>query len=215
MKIGLDIDGIILDFERTMRTYAELYDLLILRKNGIKNPNEFDYLKKYDWTDKEKNDFINNYLVYATINSTPLMPLAKEMLKLFEIEEIQFAFITARGLLKKETKKAVIKVFKKNNLPIDNINWAVKDKVTKCRELGIDLMIEDNPNTCKILRNNKIKTLYLRDKDNEKIKEDEYIKEVSNLGEVCRYIFTINRLKNQTKTYKEILKKQKEGINNE
>ena len=48
MKVGIDIDGIILDFERTMRTYAELYDLLILRKNGVVNPNEFDYLKRYD-----------------------------------------------------------------------------------------------------------------------------------------------------------------------
>ena len=41
MKIGIDIDGIILDFERTMRTLAELYDLLILNKKGIVNKNEF------------------------------------------------------------------------------------------------------------------------------------------------------------------------------
>ena len=34
MKIGLDIDGVLLDFERTMRSYAELYDLLILRKTS-------------------------------------------------------------------------------------------------------------------------------------------------------------------------------------
>ena len=46
MKIGLDIDGIILDFERTMRVYAELYDLLILRKNGVKNSNEIDNTDK-------------------------------------------------------------------------------------------------------------------------------------------------------------------------
>ena len=39
MKIGLDIDGIILDFERTMRSYAKLYDLLILRKDGVKDSN--------------------------------------------------------------------------------------------------------------------------------------------------------------------------------
>ena len=25
MKIGIDIDGVILDFERTMNSYAELY----------------------------------------------------------------------------------------------------------------------------------------------------------------------------------------------
>ena len=83
MKIGLDIDGIILDFERTMRTYAELYDLLILRKDGIKDSSQFDYLKRYDWTDEEKQEFIDNYLIYAKINSTPLIPLVKEMLEIF------------------------------------------------------------------------------------------------------------------------------------
>lgn len=111
MKIGLDIDGIILDFERTMRSYAELYDFLILKKEGVKHLNQFDYLKRYDWTDVEKQSFVDNYLIYATINSTPLIPLVKEMLELFKLEGYDFFFITARGLLKKETKEAVIKVW--------------------------------------------------------------------------------------------------------
>ncbi len=205
MKIGLDIDGIILDFERTMRTYAELYDLLILRKNGVKNSRQFDYLKRYDWTDEEKKNFIDRYLVYATINSTPLIPLVKEMLELFQLEGYEFLFITARGLLKKETKEAVIQVFQKNNIPIDNIYWGVKDKVSKCDELGIDIMIEDNPSTCKLLRDNKIKTLYFRDKDNEKIQNGEFLTEVSNVGEICRYIFTSNGFKNSIEKYEKIL----------
>lgn len=205
MKIGLDIDGIILDFERTMRTYAELYDLLILRKNGVENSRQFDYLKRYDWTDEEKKNFIDRYLVYATINSTPLIPLVKEMLELFQLEGYEFLFITARGLLKKETKEAVIQVFQKNNIPIDNIYWGVKDKVSKCDELGIDIMIEDNPSTCKLLRDNKIKTLYFRDKDNERIQNGEFLTEVSNVGEICRYIFTSNGFKNSIEKYEKIL----------
>lgn len=205
MKIGLDIDGIILDFERTMRTYAELYDLLILRKNGVENSRQFDYLKRYDWTDEEKKNFIDRYLVYATINSTPLIPLVKEMLELFQLEGYEFLFITARGLLKKETKEAVIQVFQKNNIPIDNIYWGVKDKVSKCDELGIDIMIEDNPSTCKLLRDNKIKTLYFRDKDNERIQNGEFLTEVSNIGEICRYIFTSNGFKNSIEKYEKIL----------
>lgn len=188
-----------------MRTYAELYDLLILRKNGVKNSRQFDYLKRYDWTDEEKKNFIDRYLVYATINSTPLIPLVKEMLELFQLEGYEFLFITARGLLKKETKEAVIQVFQKNNIPIDNIYWGVKDKVSKCDELGIDIMIEDNPSTCKLLRDNKIKTLYFRDKDNEKVQNDEFLTEVSNVGEICRYIFTSNGFKNSIEKYEKIL----------
>lgn len=207
MKVGIDIDGIILDFERTMRTYAELYDLLILRKNGVVNPNEFDYLKRYDWTEEERTRFIDDYLVYATINSTPLIPLVKEMLKLFKVEGINYTFITSRGLLRKDTKNAVLKVFEKNDLPTDNIYFGVEDKVLKCKELGIDIMIEDKPSTCKLLRDENIKTLYFRDKGNEKLDEDSYLIEVSNIGEICRCIFKINGLRNSGSTYNRILKK--------
>lgn len=207
MKVGIDIDGIILDFERTMRTYAELYDLLILRKNGVVNPNEFDYLKRYDWTEEERTRFIDDYLVYATINSTPLIPLVKEMLKLFKVEGINYTFITSRGLLRKDTKNAVLKVFEKNDLPTDNIYFGVEDKVLKCKELGIDIMIEDKPSTCKLLRDENIKTLYFRDKENEKLDEDSYLIEVSNIGEICRCIFKINGLRNSSSTYNRILKK--------
>ena len=99
-------------------------------------------------------------------------------------------------------------MFLKNNLPIENIHWGVKDKVSKCKELGIDLMIEDNPNQCKLLKENNIKTIYFRDKDNEKIHENEYLKEVSNIGEICRYTFNLVGFKNSQEIYKNILKRK-------
>lgn len=207
MKIGLDIDGIILDFERTMRTYAELYDLLILRKKGVKDPSQFDYLKRYDWTETERKKFIDDYLVYATLHSTPLIPLVREMLELFQLEGHEFFFITARGSLKEETKQAVIQVFQRNGIPTDKIYWGVKDKVSLCKELGIDLMIEDCPSTCKLLVESGVKTLYFRDKDNEIIENNEMLTEVSNVGEICRYIFTLSGLKNTTDTYERLLLK--------
>ncbi len=208
MIIGIDIDGIILDFERTMRTFAELYDLLILKKNGVKYPNEFDYLKRYDWTESERKNFIDQYLVYATLTSTPLLPLAKELLELLTVEGFQFYFITARGLFKKETKEAVIQVFQNNDLPINAIHWGVKDKVSKCVELGVDFMIEDNPTTCQLLHQQGIKTLYWRDKDSQMIPEDEYLREVSNVGEICRILFRLGGLKNSKEVYEKILKRK-------
>lgn len=209
MKIGIDIDGIILDFERTMRSFAELYDLLILQKKGVKNQNEFNYLKRYDWTKEEQNMFVNDYLVYATKYCTPLIPLVKEMLELLSLEGCEFVFITARGLLREETKDAVIKVFEDNNLPTDKIYWSVNDKVEKCKKLNIDVMIEDNPTTCYNLKENKIKVLYFRDKNNEIINENEYLKEVSNVGEICRYLFNINGLKHNPEDYEKILFRHK------
>ena len=167
MKIGIDIDGIVLDFERIMRTLVEVYDLLILNKNGILNKDEFSYLDRYDWIKEEKDKFIKEYLVYATINFTPLIPLAKEMFEFLNLEGYEYFFITARGLLVKETKSAVIDIFNKNSIRIDNIYFGINDKVDIYKRLGINIMIDDNPNVCKYLQINKIKTLYFRDKDNE------------------------------------------------
>ena len=97
-------------------------------------------------------------------------------------------------------------MFKKYNLPVDKIHFGTKDKVSKCKELGIDLMIDNDPNICKLLQGNKIKTIYFRDKDSEKLQEDDYLIEVSNVGEICRYIFSTNGLKNSKDKYEEILK---------
>lgn len=207
MKIGLDIDGVILDFERTMRCYAEVYDLLVLKKNGVQKENEFDYLKRYDWTPEERKNFINDYLVYVTLNKTALMPLVKEMLEFFEIEGYDYCFITARGLIKEETKLAIIEVFKRYGIPTDKIYFAVRDKVSKCRKLGIDLMIEDNPYTCRELVNNKVKTLYYRDKDNLVLENSDYLKEVSNVGDILRYIVNLKGYNSSVDIYKKILKK--------
>ena len=35
MQIGIDVDGVLLDFEKELRTRAELYDLLDLNGKGI------------------------------------------------------------------------------------------------------------------------------------------------------------------------------------
>lgn len=207
MKIGIDIDGIILDFERTMRTLAELYDLLILNKKGIVNKNAFSYLDRYDWTKEEKDEFAKRYLVYATVNLTPLIPFAKEMLEFINLEGYEYYFITARGTIVKETKSAIIDVFNKNNISIDNIYFGIKNKVDACKKIGIDIMIDDNPNICKKLQKNRIKTLYFRDKDNEKLTQNDYLKEVSNVGEIIRFIAEENGLKNKKEVYQKLLKK--------
>ena len=34
MKIGIDVDGVILDYERVLKTYGDLYDIIELKKNG-------------------------------------------------------------------------------------------------------------------------------------------------------------------------------------
>lgn len=186
MRIGIDIDGVILDFERQMNVYAELYDLLVLEKNGVINKNKFSYLDKYDWTEEEKRRFTDEYLIKGTLNCS-FMPGIKESLEILSKENDIFV-ITARGLINKETKIYVSKRLMELDIKFDNIHFAVKDKLEKCKSLNIELMIEDNPEVCSLLSKKGIKCLYLRDKNSPKLVENEYLKEVNNWGEILRHL---------------------------
>ena len=53
-------------------------------------------------------------------------------------------------------------------------------------------MIDDSPIHCKKLVENKIKTLYFRDVNREKLEENEYLKEVNHWGEIYRYIYNLS-----------------------
>ena len=49
MKIGIDIDRVILDYERVLKTYGDLYDFIELKKDGIINRNEQYLRNRYDF----------------------------------------------------------------------------------------------------------------------------------------------------------------------
>ncbi len=195
MRIGIDIDGVILDFERQMNVYAELYDLLVLEKNGVINKNKFSYLDKYDWTLEERQRFTDEYLIKGTLNCG-LMPGVKESLEILSKENDIYA-ITARGLINKETKRYVSKRLIGLDIKFDNIHFEVKDKLEKCKSLNIELMIEDNPEICEVLSKNGIKCLYLRDINSPKLVENEYLIEVDNWGEILRYIINNKNIKKE------------------
>ena len=63
MKIGIDIDGVILDYERILKTYGDLYDFIELKKDGIVNRNEHYLRNRYNWTEEERMDFVNRYFL--------------------------------------------------------------------------------------------------------------------------------------------------------
>lgn len=49
--------------------------------------------------------------------------------------------------------------------------------------------------------------IYFRDKDSKKIEDNDYLCEVSNIGEILRYIVKKYGYNNSIETYKRILKK--------
>lgn len=191
MKIGLDIDGVIYNTENSFRYKAELYDLLELNKSGIIN-NEFWAQHRYAWKEKQQEEFKQKYFLELSKN-TPLIPGAKEIIGLLKRDGHELIIITARGSFEiKEMRNVMEEKFLKDSLNFSKYYWAVQNKVEVCKNEEVDIMIDDSPIVCKEMKQNRIKTLYFRDVNREKIEESEYLKEVNNWGEIYRYIYNLN-----------------------
>ncbi len=192
VKIGIDIDGVILNTENQIRVNAEIYDLLELKKDGITNKNGFYTSQRYEnWTKEELDYFREKYFIKST-DQAYLMPGAREIINLLKEVGHELIVITARGFTVKGMRKAGEKKLEELDLKFDKYFWATEDKVSVCKNENIDIMIDDNPNHCKAISENKIRTLYFRDVTREKLEENEYLTEVNNWGEVYRYIYNLN-----------------------
>ena len=166
MKIEIDIDGVILDYERVLKTYGDLYDFIEIKKDGIINRNEHYLRNRYDWTDEERMNFIDKYFLELSMK-TPLIPGVKDVIDMLQKEENKLIIISARGGMIEEMKDVAIEKFEKEGIYLINI-------------IGSDV--------CKKLSSNGIKTIYFRDKEMKVLEQNENLKEVSNWGEIYRYI---------------------------
>ena len=127
----------------------------------------------------------------ASNNSYP-MPGAKDILEMLTKDKHKLIIITARGLSIKGMKEAAEEKFREFNLKFDKYYWKVENKLDICKKENIDVMIDDKASICKLTSENKIKTLYFRDVNRQKLEENEYLKEVNNWGEIYRYIYNLN-----------------------
>lgn len=190
MKIGIDIDGVVLDFERLVRTYAELYDVIELNGNGLIAKDENRFQERYNWDEMELTRFKNKYFVSLS-KEAKLMPGVKDVINLLKRDGHELIVISARGNDYNEMKDVVEEIFKKENLIFDKYYWKQVDKVNVVLSEKIDIMIDDSYEICKKMSDVEIETLYFRDKNMKKI-NSEYVIDVSNWGEIYRTINEIN-----------------------
>lgn len=187
MKIGVDIDGVILDFERELKTYGDLYDFIELKKDGIKDRNEHYLRNRYNWTEEERMNFTNKYFIDLS-REAPLLPGAKYVINKLIEDGNELIIISARGGLIKEMKDVALERLEQEGLCFNKYYWQQNDKLEVAKKENIDFMIDDCYDVCKKLSENGVKTIYFRDKDMKKIEQNEFLKEVSNWGEIYRYI---------------------------
>ena len=132
-------------------------------------------------------NFVNKYFIKLS-KQTNLIPGAKYVIDMLQKEGNKLIIISARGGMVKEMKDVAIDKFNEEGLSFDKYYWGQNDKLTVAQQENIDLMIDDSYEVCKKLSENGINTIYFRDKEMKKIEQNEYLIEVSNWGEIYRYI---------------------------
>lgn len=187
MKIGIDLDGVVIDSETTFRTYEEIFDIDILNGNNLINREEPKFQARYNWTKEQEKEFIEKYFLKISKESN-LMSGFMAIYELLKQQGNEFVVITARGGFIKEMKDDAIRLLNENNIKFDKYYWHIDDKLEICQKENVDIMIDDDWKIIKKLTENKIKTLYFRDTNLMKLEENEYIKEVNNWGDIYRYI---------------------------
>ena len=166
-----------------------------IMSGGSLSPEEISYLekndpvalKKYRETKEEKESFIKESLGKVSEESS-LMPGVKEILPKLQEEGHELIIISARGKEADELIDIVTKKFEEANLRFDRYYWKITDKIKICKEENIDIMIDDNPTTCKKMIENEIKVMYFRGIRGYTIPSNRYLMEVTNWGEVYRNI---------------------------
>lgn len=196
MKIGIDIDGVIIDFERNLKTYAELFDLLVLNKDGVICPEEQNVQERFEWNEDDFKKFINKYFLELT-ETASFLPGVKDVVKMLKGDGHELIIISARGGFVEEMMQIAKNKLDEAGLKFDKYYWKQEDKLEIALKEKLDFIIDDNAKVCKKISENNIRVLYLRDKNMPILKETPYLKDVDNWGQIYRFIYEYDKINNK------------------
>lgn len=148
MKIGIDIDGVLTDEHRYIIDYGTNY----FTKNNIQyklHNDIYDSKEIFEVTEEQYNEFWKeNLLKYS--EKILIRPFASEVINKLKKNNNQIYIITSRSFTTyeneyKEQMQLIVKQWlHNNNIIYDDIIFSSR-KLEVCKELNIDLMIEDKP----------------------------------------------------------------------
>lgn len=165
MKIGVDIDNVISDFNKKLLEEYKIHDKK-LKNSGIINKNA-DYIRKgmFDWSgDEEQNFYKNN--IERIAEKLGVIDGAKKYIDKLHKNNHYIYIITGRDNGEyKEPYDVTKKWLAKNNIYYDNLvltdSYDKHAKTEKCLEYNIDIMIDDSIRICSDCIENKITALLM------------------------------------------------------
>lgn len=187
MNIGIDLDGVVFDTESAFRSYSQIYDLKI-HGQGVVASEELLAQKRFNWTSDNTRNFFKECL--SSVHTTaPVFPYARAVLKAIA-KRHKIIAITNRGNLDPYEIEISNKRLEQEDIKFDQIVYHASNKLNTCRELGIDLMIDDLCDTISTLAVNGFKCFYFRDTVLKNCKHAN-ITEVRNWGDIANELLKL------------------------
>lgn len=150
MNIGIDIDGVLTDLERATIDFGTK---MCIEKNWTITMDLSKYLEveAFGWTSEQADKFWNKYLV-EYVTQSPARRFAKEIISKLREEGNNIYIITARdesgmppeyyGKMQQLTREWL----ERYEIEYDKLIFAKdSEKLEKCLENNVDIMIEDSP----------------------------------------------------------------------
>ncbi len=184
MKIGIDIDDTIASTNKKIIEEAEYYDREYLNNRGFKNKNAVHFMEMFYWNVLDVDSFFK-YLKNSSffLNLDMIEDANKYINKLYD-EGNEIIFITRRRKsikLLMNTKKWL----KKNDIKYSKLYLGIKDKGLLCKDLNIDIFIDNDSNNIEEASKYGIDALLMTDRYNKRIRK---CNRVNNWKEVYDYI---------------------------
>ena len=146
MRIGIDIDGVLTDYEKWQLDAGSKF-FLKYNKN-IVVPDGYDSDTVFNVTKEMDSEFWKEYL-YDYAKNEPARKFAGEVIDILKEKGYEIYIITARYLtnrndeLGKQMRDIVKEWLNENRINYDKIIFSPEDKFDICKDNSIDIMIED------------------------------------------------------------------------
>lgn len=149
MKVGIDIDGVLTNDDDYILDCAIKFSV----ENEVSNyVNPYDYeTRKFDWDNSILEKYRKEYFGDYVLNEKPRR-FASEVINKLKEEGNEIYIITSRHLSTNvgpagdEMRSAIKAWLKKHDIVYDDIYFS-GDKTVQIKELQLDVMIEDSPET--------------------------------------------------------------------
>ncbi|MBO5141686.1 MAG: hypothetical protein J6C46_01580 [Clostridia bacterium] len=157
MIIGIDIDGVL----NYMHEFIIEYGSKICNESGkykIENINAQWSTEIFSWPNEMAHELWDKYGEELYVKSTA-RSFASEVIKKLKEQNNEIYIITARRnnddwfppTLRENAEMVTVNWLNENKIIYDKIYFDSKDKSKVCRELGVDIMIEDDPKNIDML----------------------------------------------------------------